>query len=453
MLFNFVFVDRRKIIWLLVISSLIFYGTWNYNFIALLVFSALADYLIAQKVEANNHDPVMKKRLIASITLNLSILAIFKYNNFILQSVQEFVSLFGGDISVPMLSIILPVGISFYTFQSMSYTIDVYRGDMKAHRGFLVFLATLSFFPQLVAGPILRAKEILPQLVNMRVPTALNIRIGLLLVLLGLLKKTTADLMAGPVGVAFNGQADVSTFETWIGLLAFSAQLYGDFSGYSDIAIGIALMLGVYIPMNFNLPYFSTSPVDFWRRWHISLSSWLRDYLYISLGGSRNGKRARNQFITMLLAGLWHGASWTFVVWGAYMGVIVVVTQWLNERPALAKWVNSKNWLSLIIKIAVTHYLFVLSWPLFRGSSLEAAWTMIVDMHIPQETAVTAGAGIVMALVVAGLFLMHFVDALRIRYGDALANRQWFFWPLLVIGFTLFFTVGDFGHDFIYFQF
>ena len=185
----------------------------------------------------------------------------------------------------------------------MSYTIDVYRGDMKAHRGFPVFLATLSFFPQLVAGPILRARQILPQLVAMRAPTALQIRMGLLLVMLGLLKKTTADLMAGPVGVAFDGTKDVSTFETWIGLLAFSAQLYGDFSGYSDIAIGVALMIGVYIPLNFNLPYFSTSPVDFWRRWHISLSSWLRDYLYISLGGSRNGKRARNLFLTMLLAG------------------------------------------------------------------------------------------------------------------------------------------------------
>jgi D-alanyl-lipoteichoic acid acyltransferase DltB (MBOAT superfamily) len=453
-LFNFVFVDRKKIIWLLIISSLIFYGTWNYNFIVLLVFSALADYLIAQKVEANNHDPVTKKRwLMLSIGLNLSILAIFKYNNFILQSVQSFVTLIGGDVSVPTLSILLPVGISFYTFQSMSYTIDVYRGDMKAHRGFPVFLATLSFFPQLVAGPILRARQILPQLVAMRAPTALHIRMGLLLVMLGLLKKTTADLMAGPVGVAFDGTKDVSTFETWIGLLAFSAQLYGDFSGYSDIAIGVALMIGVYIPLNFNLPYFSTSPVDFWRRWHISLSSWLRDYLYISLGGSRNGKRARNLFLTMLLAGLWHGAAWTFVVWGAYMGAIVVITQWFNDRSWLRRWLNTNNWGATIFKIAFTHYLFVLSWPLFRGTDLASAWDMIITMHIPQATAVTAGAGIVMALVCIGLFLMHFVDALRLKYGDAFADRQWIFWPVLVLGFTLFFTVGDFGHDFIYFQF
>ncbi|MEK9713231.1 MAG: MBOAT family O-acyltransferase [Thalassolituus sp.] len=454
LLFKFVFTDRRKIIWLMVISSLVFYGTWNYNFIILLVFSALADYLIAQKVEENRHDPVLKKRwLITSITLNLGILAIFKYNNFILQSVQDFVLLFGGHVSVPTLSIILPVGISFYTFQSMSYTIDVYRGDMKAHRGFLEFLATLSFFPQLVAGPILRAKQILPQIVAMRTPTTFQIRAGMLLIMLGLLKKTGADMMAGPVSYAFDGPEPVSTFETWTGLLAFSAQIYGDFSGYSDIAIGVALMLGIYIPMNFNLPWFSTSPVDLWRRWHISLSSWLRDYLYISLGGNRNGKRARNLFLTMVLAGLWHGASWTFVSWGAYMGMLVVVTNWLNDQAILKGWTQSKNWGATLIKIVVTHYLVILSWPLFRGSDLATAGEMFITMHVPQAAEVSAGAGIVMTLVVAGLLIMHFVDALRIRYGDALAQRQWLYWPILLVGFTLFFTVGDFGHDFIYFQF
>lgn len=453
-LFNFVFVDRKKIIWLLIISSLIFYGTWNYNFIALLVFSAFADYTIAQRVEDNKHDQVKKKRwLMLSIGLNLSILAIFKYNNFILQSVQDFVSLFGGDVSVPVLSIVLPVGISFYTFQSMSYTIDVYRGDMKAHKGFPVFLATLSFFPQLVAGPILRAKQILPQLVAMRAPSTLSVRLGLLLVMLGLLKKTGADLMAGPVSVAFDGPDPVSTFETWIGLLAFSAQIYGDFSGYSDIAIGVALMIGIYIPMNFNLPYFSTSPIDLWRRWHISLSSWLRDYLYISLGGNRNGKRARNLFLTMVIAGLWHGASWTFVTWGAYMGLLVVVTQWLNDRAVLHKWTKSKNWAATVVKIIFTHYLVVLSWPLFRGSDLGSAWDMWITMHVPQSIEVSAGAGILMVLVCSGLLLMHIVDALRIKYGEKFAGNQWFFWPVLVMGFTLFFTVGDFGHDFIYFQF
>lgn len=454
LLFNFVFSDRRKLIWLLVLSSLIFYGTWNYNFILLLLISAFADYHIALQVDANQDNPVIKKRwLISSVTLNLTILGIFKYNNFVLQSVQDFVTMLGGDISIPMLSIILPVGISFYTFQSMSYTIDVYRGDMRAHRGFLAFLATLSFFPQLVAGPILRAKQILPQIIALRTPTTLQIRAGLFLVMLGLLKKTGADMMAGPVATAFDGPDPVSTFETWVGLLAFSAQIYGDFSGYSDIAIGIALMMGIYIPLNFNLPYFATSPVDLWRRWHISLSTWLRDYLYISLGGNRDGHRARNLFLTMVLAGLWHGASWTFVTWGAYMGMLVVVTTWLNEQAILRGWVQTKRWAATLIKIIVTHYLVVLSWPLFRGHDLSSAWEMVQVMHIPQATAVNAGAGIVMALVVAGLLGMHFADALRLRYGDALAQRQWLYWPLLLIGFTLFFAVGDFGHDFIYFQF
>ena len=454
LLFNFVFVDRRKMIWLLVISSLIFYGTWNYHFIALLLFSAAADYLIALRVEANRNDPILKKRwLISSITLNLSVLGIFKYNNFILESVQDFVGLLGGDVSVPTLSIILPVGISFYTFQSMSYTIDVYRGDMKAHKGFLEFLATLSFFPQLVAGPILRARQILPQIIALRPPTTFQVRAGLLLIMLGLLKKTGADMMAGPVSHAFDSPTPVSTFETWVGLLAFSAQIYGDFSGYSDIAIGVALMIGIYIPLNFNLPYFSTSPADFWQRWHISLSSWLRDYLYIPLGGNRNGNRARNLFLTMVLAGLWHGAAWTFVVWGAYMGLLVVATQWLNDRAALRGWQQSKRWTVTLIKIIFTHYLFVLSWPLFRGHDLSSAWEMLIHMHIPQESVVNAGSGIVMALVIAGLLGMHFADALRLRYGDALNQRQWLYWPILIFGFTIFFTVGDFGHDFIYFQF
>ncbi len=455
LLFNFVFVERRKHLWFLLISSLIFYGTWNYQFLALLIFSASADYLIAQRVEANVDNQTLKKRwLTLSIVINLSVLGIFKYNNFILQSVQEFISLFGVNAGIPTLSIVLPVGISFYTFQSMSYTIDVYRGEMKAHKGFLEFLAALSFFPQLVAGPILRARHILPQLDKMPVPTTMNIRQGLLLVILGLLKKTLADLMAGPVAYAFDGTNEISTFETWIGLLAFSAQLYGDFSGYSDIAIGIALMLGFHIPPNFNLPYFSTSPAEFWRRWHISLSTWLRDYLYISLGGSRNGNRARNLFITMLLAGLWHGAAWTFVVWGAYMGLLIIVTEGIKEKTILGKWLSSqKSWLGTVIKIAITHYLFVLSWPLFRGSDLQFAWNMWGQMHIPEATPVPGGSGIIMFLVCAGLLSMHFVDALRIRYGDALAKRQWLFWPVLIIGFALFFSVGDTGHDFIYFQF
>lgn len=454
-LFNFVFVERRKHLWLLLVASFIFYGSWNYAFISLLVFSAVSDYLIARQIEVNDHDQVMRKRwLVLSMVINLGVLGIFKYSNFVLQSVADFVGMFGVDASIPTLSIILPVGISFYTFQSMSYTIDVYRRDMKAHKGFLEFLAALSFFPQLVAGPILRAQHILPQLDVMPVPTWSNVRVGLMLVVAGLIKKTFADLMAGPAAAAFDADVAVSSLDAWIGALAFTAQIYGDFSGYTDIAIGIALIMGFHIPQNFNLPYFSVSPVDFWRRWHISLSTWLRDYLYISLGGNRTGNRMRNVFITMLLGGLWHGAAWTFVIWGAWHGVIITVTHWLTETT-IGRWVSAHNTLLVrLLKMAFTFYLVVIGWVFFRATSFGNAWDMLEQMHgIGALPGAAAGSALVMALVVAGLVFMHLLDWARMRYSDALEAREWLLWPLLVLGFFMTLLVGDPGHDFIYFQF
>lgn len=454
-LFSFVFVERRKHLWLLLISSFIFYGSWNYAFIPLLVFSALTDYLIAQRIEANADNPTRKKYwVIASTTINLGILAIFKYNNFVLQSVADFAALFGVDAGIPTLSIVLPVGISFYTFQSMSYTIDVYRGQIKAHKGFLEFLAALSFFPQLVAGPILRAKDILPQLDAMPVATAENVKHGLLLIMAGLIKKTFADLMAGPAAAAFDASTPISTLEAWVGALAFTAQIYGDFSGYTDIAIGIALLMGFHIPQNFNLPYFSVSPVDFWRRWHISLSGWLRDYLYISLGGNRTGNRTRNVMITMLLGGLWHGAAWTFVVWGAWHGVIISVTHWLTQS-AIGRWMDAhNNVLTRAFKMLVTFYLVVIGWVFFRATSFDNAFTLLAQMHgVNAPPPAPAGTGTVMALVIAGLVFMHVMDALLQRYKKALETRLWLLVPILVIGFFIFLLVGDSGHDFIYFQF
>ena len=454
-LFNFVFVERRKHLWLLLISSFVFYGSWNYAFISLLVFSAICDYSIAQRIEDNADNQQRRKRwLILSVVINLGVLGIFKYSNFVLQSASDFIGLFGVDASIPMLSIILPVGISFYTFQSMSYTIDVYRGDMKAHKGFLEFLAALAFFPQLVAGPILRAQHILPQLDAMPVPTWSNVKQGLMLVVVGLIKKTFADLMAGPAAMAFDASVPISSFDAWIGAFAFTAQIYGDFSGYTDIAIGVALIMGFHIPTNFNLPYISSSPVDFWRRWHISLSSWLRDYLYISLGGNRNGHRTRNVFLTMLLGGLWHGAAWTFVIWGAWHGVITSITHWLTHS-AIGRWVDDhNNILVRLTKIALTFYLVVIGWVFFRATSFGNAMVMLQQMHgIGELGASQAGASIVMSLVVAGLLVMHVLDALRIRFADALESRDWLLWPLLVLGFFITLLVGDPGHDFIYFQF
>lgn len=454
-LFNFVFVERRKHLWLLLISSFIFYGSWNYAFIPLLIFSALSDYFIASRIEGSVENQSLKKRwLTLSVAINLGLLGIFKYSNFVLQSVADFLGVFGADVSIDTLSIVLPVGISFYTFQSMSYTIDVYRGQMKAHKGFLEFLAALSFFPQLVAGPILRARHILPQMDTMPVATWLNVKQGMILIMAGLIKKTFADLMAGPAAAAFDSSVPISSLEAWIGALAFTAQIYGDFSGYTDIAIGIALLMGFHIPPNFNLPYFSVSPVDFWRRWHISLSGWLRDYLYISLGGNRNGNRTRNVMITMVLGGLWHGAAWTFVVWGIWHGVIISITHWLTNSSIGRFVANRDNVIVRIIKMAITFYLVVIGWVFFRATEFDSAFDMLAQMHgVTSVHSAPASSMAVLILVVSGLVMMHVMDALRIRYGHVIENRIWLLVPVLILGFFIVLLVGDAGHDFIYFQF
>lgn len=461
LLFNFVFVERRKHLWLLVISSLIFYGSWNYAFLPLLVGNAVMDYLIAAQIQKNQERPQVKKRwLVLGVTINLSVLALFKYSNFVLQSTADFLQLLGLHASIPVLGIILPVGISFYTFQSMSYTIDVYRGNMKAHKGFLEYMAAVSFFPQLLAGPILRASHILPQMDAMPVPTWANIRHGLVLVVAGLIKKNFADLLAGPAAAAFDATHPVSMLDAWTGALAFTAQIYGDFSGYTDIAIGIALIMGFHIPRNFNLPYFSSSPVDFWRRWHISLSSWLRDYLYISLGGNRNGHRTRNVFITMLLGGLWHGAAWTFVVWGAWHGVIISITHWLTQSAA-GRWLEARsNIVVRALKLLFTLYLVVIGWVFFRATSFGSAFTMLREMHYAAGLPAAEIAGYwTLAMVVTALVFMHLLDFSILRFGERLEQRlgtlwqELATWPALVLGFMMVFLIGESGHAFIYFQF
>lgn len=456
-LFNFLFVERRRHLWLLLFSSLLFYAAWNYAFLPLLIGSAMTDYLIAKRIQYHHDrgDIKSKKRWLATcVTINLSVLGFFKYNNFILQSAADFASAFGIDASIPVLSIVLPVGISFYTFQSMSYAIDVYRGDLKAHKGFLEFLTAISFFPQLVAGPILRARDILPQMDSMPVPTMSNIKDGLVLIVAGLIKKNFADLLAAPAAAAFDAQVPLSTLDAWIGVLAFTGQIYGDFSGYTDVAIGVALLMGFHLRRNFHLPYFSSSPVDFWRRWHISLSSWLRDYLYISLGGNRNGHRTRNVFITMLLGGLWHGAAWTFVIWGAWHGIIISITHWL-EQTALGRWADRKNTLLLrLFKMGFTFYLVMIGWVFFRATSFDGACTLLGYMHgVLDGPQAFAGKYTVLFLVVFTLVAMHLMDWSIIRWGASVKKRTWLLFPLLVLGFMIALLIGDPGHDFIYFQF
>ncbi len=452
--YGFIFLQRRPRVYFILVASLVFYGAWNYKFIPLLVGSAVADYFLAFAIAGAATARAKKLWVTASIVMNLGILALFKYADFVLTSVADFLSVLGYQASVPTLSWVLPVGISFYTFQSMSYTIDVYRGVMQPRKGLAEFTAALAFFPQLVAGPILRARQILPQFHRLPLPTWTMAKHGFLLISVGVFKKTIADLLAIPAQMAFDSGQTLSTLETWTGVLAFGGQIYGDFSGYSDMAIGLALLLGFQIPLNFRLPYFALSPVDFWRRWHISLSSWLRDYLYISLGGNRTGHRYRNVMITMLLGGLWHGAAWTFVVWGLFHGLIIGATHGLSRLAPFANFAQSTALGARLLKWAITFYLVMIGWVFFRAQGLDQAFDMLGDLHrfagVPWSTPT---ALTVFGMVVGAVFLVHLLDWWVLRSAETIESNKWLLWPLLILLQAICLLIGKPSSDFIYFQF
>lgn len=452
--YGFVFLKQTPRVYLILIGSLIFYGAWNYSFIPLLVGSGIADYFIAQAIYQATTQTNKKRWLILSLGLNLGILALFKYADFILLSVADLLSTLGYNASITTLSWVLPVGISFYTFQSLSYTIDVYRGDMKPRKGLVEFIAALSFFPQLVAGPILRARQILPQMHAIALPEWVSVKHGFLLITIGLIKKTGADLLAIPAQTAFDATEAVSTLELWTGVIAFAGQIYGDFSGYTDIAIGIALILGFRIPLNFRVPYFAVSPVDFWRRWHISLSSWLRDYLYISLGGNRNNHRTRNVFLTMLLGGLWHGAAWTFIAWGAFHGAIITATHYLSNLPRFERFNQSNSKVLSLFKWAITFYLILIGWVFFRATDLSSALDIIINLHVFNSgIAVGTHAISIFTITAVGVFLVHLMDYYVIKGADWLESKPWLFWLLMTLGQALCLFIGEPSNEFIYFQF
>lgn len=452
--YGFVFIKQTPRVYLILVGSLVFYGAWNYSFIPLLVGSGIADYFIAQAIGKAENQALKKRWLTLSLVINLGILAIFKYADFALNSVAELLAVFGYQASLPTLSWVLPVGISFYTFQSLSYTIDVYRGDMKPRKGLLEFVAALSFFPQLVAGPILRAKQILPQMHAIALPQWDSAKHGFLLITVGLIKKTGADLLAIPAQKAFEAQEAISTLELWTGVLAFAGQIYGDFSGYTDMAIGLALLLGFSIPLNFRVPYFAISPVDFWRRWHISLSSWLRDYLYISLGGNRNNHRTRNVFLTMLLGGLWHGAAWTFIAWGAFHGAIITATHYLGNLKVLNQFNSGNSRMINFAKWAVTFYLVLIGWVLFRAADIGSAINMLSNLHsFGSDVELGNNALTVFIITSIWVLLVHIMDFHVIKGASKLENKPWLFWSLLILGQVICLIIGEPSNEFIYFQF
>jgi alginate O-acetyltransferase complex protein AlgI len=447
--FHFATRTRVARLWLVVGGSLLFYAAWDVRCVPLLLGTALLDFWIALRLSRSQDERRRRVLLAMSIAANLGVLGFFKYARFFADSAHGLLGALGVTVPEPTFSLLLPAGISFYTFQSMSYTIDVYRRELPARERPEEFLAAVSFFPHLVAGPIIRASVLLPQFEKMEAPRWEQVQRGYLLIAVGLLKKTVADLLAGPADSLFRATSVPSALEAWTGALAFTGQIYADFSGYTDIAIGVALLLGFVLPPNFELPYLATSPIDFWRRWHLSLSTWLRDYLYIPLGGNRN-HRYRNLLITMLLGGLWHGANWTFVLWGLYHGLLLVVAHVLVGRfPALKKTPSAAvRW----AKRLGTLYLVVLGWVLFRAESLPAALRVFKGMHVPTvASGFTWPEVLTLLFVVAGLVLCHVASALAEKTG--LRQRSSVLWPVVAACMAVAMALGMPGHNFIYFQF
>lgn len=323
---------RQRNLFLLA-TSYFFYSCWDWRFLSLIMISTLVDFYCGRAIFGSNVNKIRKRYIVISILTNLGILGFFKYAGFFVDSANILISSLGHNPTSFHLNIVLPVGVSFYTFQTMSYTIDIYRKQVKPAENIIDFALFVAFFPQLVAGPIERAKNFLPQVLKKPVVSSSMIMEGGWLVFWGLFKKSViADNMAIIVDQAFSSSS-LAGGDLLIAVYAFAIQIYCDFSGYSDMARGIAKMMGYNLMLNFKVPYFATNPSEFWRRWHISLSSWLRDYLYIPLGGNRNGRLQtyRNLFVTMLLGGLWHGAAWKFVLWGAYHGTLLALHRIMSK--------------------------------------------------------------------------------------------------------------------------
>jgi len=368
---------RRFRRYILLAASYFFYACWNYKFIALLLTLTAIDYTAALWLEKVPPGPRKKALLILSLSANLGFLGFFKYYNFL---AGNLALLLGMPPHSFFLDIVLPLGISFHTFQSMSYVVDVYRGQQKAVRSPIDYALFICFFPQLVAGPIVRAHTFFRDLFHWRPPSSAEVSNGILLLTLGLTKKMAfADQFAKVANSYFSNVAGNPGMVTaWSGVLAFGLQIYFDFSGYTDMAIGMAKLLGFHFPVNFRRPYLASSITDFWRRWHISLSTWLRDYLYIPLGGNRHGKwiTYRNLAITMLLGGLWHGASWNFVIWGGYHGALLSVERVFHgNRPMREEW----SWL-YPVKAIPTFGLVLIGWVFFRAADLPQSLQILGQM-------------------------------------------------------------------------
>jgi alginate O-acetyltransferase complex protein AlgI len=405
--------NRARKVWLLCCSYL-FYAAWDWRFLSLIFISTIVDYIVGLRLAAVSDEVRRRYWVTLSVVTNLGLLGIFKYFNFFVDSLADLLAFIGLPAPMSTLSIVLPVGISFYTFQTMSYSIDIYRNRLSPTRDLLDLALFVGFFPQLVAGPIIRARVFLPQLEGLKSLANVNIRSALVLFLVGFFKKAcVSDNIAPFVDSFFASPESFTAASAWIATLLYAAQIYCDFSGYSDMAIACARLLGFEFGVNFNFPYLATSIREFWRRWHISLSTWLRDYLYISLGGNRGPAWFvyRNLMLTMLLGGLWHGAAWNFVIWGGLHGLALSVHRlWVDLpiRDRIPVAVRSTlGW-------ALTFYWANLTWIFFRAPDLSSAIDVTRSFVLLQDLGPDS-LDPRLWILLAGLAMLHVAGFLSLR--------------------------------------
>jgi D-alanyl-lipoteichoic acid acyltransferase DltB (MBOAT superfamily) len=406
--------SARKL--LLIVASYLFYMNWNPYFGLILLGSTVSDFTLGRVIERAATPRSRRLCVAASVCVNLGILCFFKYGNFLLANGGSLLSTVAGPIRSPVLEIALPIGISFYTFESLSYVIDVYRG-MPASRSFLDFALFLSFFPHLVAGPIVRPSAFLPQLLRApRVDGAL-VEAALARIATGLMKKVVlADTFGAYVDSVYGSGHALGPLNTLLAVYCYAFQIYYDFSGYTDMALGLAMLFGLSLPENFDRPYLATSPRDFWRRWHISLSTWLRDYLYIPLGGNRRSPARMhvNLLLTMLLGGLWHGAAWNFVLWGGFHGLLLSIQHLVAPGPARREPVGARLW----VQRELTFHLVCVGWILFRSPSLRVMERILEGFTSGLPFAATRAASLALILLPVAV-LLH-------TTGTGTGARTWF---------------------------
>lgn len=445
----------------IVFVSYIFYGWWDWTFLSLIFFSSIVDYLLAGKIGSTENSKLRKQLLSISFLVNLGILGVFKYFNFFTESLAEGLKVFGVELNAFTLNVVLPVGISFYTFQTLSYTIDVYRSKLKPTNDLVAFMAYVSFFPQLVAGPIERATNLIPQfLVRRRFHYVFAVD-GVRQILWGLFMKVViADNCAYYVNDIFLNYETYSGGTLLIGAVLFAFQIYGDFAGYSNIAIGTASLFGFKLMQNFAFPYFSRDIAEFWRRWHISLSTWFRDYLYIPLGGSRGSSynRIRNTFIIFIVSGFWHGANWTFIVWGALNAIYFLPLMLLGKNRRNLEILGWKDSISLreTIGVITTFTLTCLAWIFFRAESVSQAVSIIAKIFSTSLFQLDINFLSIMGLL--GVFLIIEWTGRREKYafqriGSNLSLPVNFLLLTLLVLSIYFFADFDSNYEFIYFQF